>query len=246
VSPATEVAPPEIEQALQTLVTDLRAAGGENVLGIALYGGLVKGRFTPGISDLNILVVVRDTGLASLEALAPVLTAARRAHLVTAFVATADDLRHAARLFPTKIKDMQAAHRVLFGQVGLDAIAVQAQDLRFRALQDLRNTEFRLRQRAVERGADIEVLWGGVLRSLPKVAVILELTLRLRGETVPGDRPGLLRAAARALGIAALAKFAAIHRHERRPDDAAARALVSEYLQVLATLSARIEQEFRP
>jgi predicted nucleotidyltransferase len=56
---------------------------------VALYGGLVKGRFTPGISDLNVLVVVRDA-------------------------------------------------------------------------------EFRLRQRAVERGADVDALWGGVLRSLPK------------------------------------------------------------------------------
>lgn len=244
-SPVTQVSQPEVEQALQALVADLRAKGDDNILGIALYGGAVKGRFTPGISDINVLVVVREAGLGSLEALAPVLTAARRGHLVTAFVATADDLRQSAHLFPIKIKDMQAAHRVLFGKVGLDAIQVEPDALRLRALQELRNAEFRLRQRAVERGADTEVLWGGLLRSLPKMAVTLETVLRLRGEAVPGDRPGLIRAAARALGLEALAKFASIHRHERRPDDPAARALVGEYLQVLAALSARIEQEFR-
>jgi hypothetical protein len=135
---------------------------------------------------------------------------------------------------------------VLFGEVGLDAITVEPEDLRLRALQDLRNTEFRLRQRAVERGAEVGVLWGGMLRSLPKVAVTLEMMLRLRGEVVPGDRPGVFRAAARALGVEALATFAEIHRHERRPDDAAARALIGDYLQVLATLSPRIEQEVRP
>lgn len=240
-SPGTQVSPPDVEQALQALVADLRAAGGDNVQGIALYGGIVKGRFTPGISDLNLLVVVRDAGLAALEALAPVLTAARRAHQVTAFVVTPDDLRQSARLFPTKLKDMQAAHRVLFGQVPLQAIQVDAGAVRLRALQDLRNAEFRLRQRAVERGAEPAVLWGGLLRGLPKVAVTLETVLRLRGESVPADRPGVIRAAARAFGVEPFADLAGVHRHDPRPADAAARALVDKYLQALSTLCARIE-----
>jgi hypothetical protein len=32
-SPAAWIAPPELEQTLQTLVTDLRAAGGDNIVG---------------------------------------------------------------------------------------------------------------------------------------------------------------------------------------------------------------------
>jgi predicted nucleotidyltransferase len=49
---------PEIEEALAALVAQLREAAGANLLGVALYGGLAKGRFTPGVSDVNVLIVL--------------------------------------------------------------------------------------------------------------------------------------------------------------------------------------------
>src|SRR5438046_1274828 len=49
---------PEIENALAKLVQQLREAAGENLLGVALYGGLAKGRYTPGIPDSNLLIVL--------------------------------------------------------------------------------------------------------------------------------------------------------------------------------------------
>jgi len=228
-----------VESILSALVADLRAAAGDNLVGVALYGGVVKGRFTPGISDINILVVLRDAGLANLEPLAPTLTGARRAHRVSAFIATADDLRDAAHLFPVKIRDIQTAHRVLFGTVPLGDIAVDPGTLRLRMLQELKNTQFRLRQRTAERGADPAVLWGGLVQSLPKLAVVLESALRARGESVPSDRPAVLRAAARSLGLRedAMAPFAQIRRHDRRPDDGAVRVLAAAYLDLLASLS---------
>lgn len=162
---------PDVTQALDRVVTDLKAAAGANLLGVALYGGLAKGRYTPGISDVNLLVVVRDAGFGALQALAPPLTAARRSSRVAAWVVTPDDLRTAASLFPVKVHDIKSAHRVLYGNVHLDQVQVDSRDLRLRALQELRNVEFRLRQRAVERGADPSVLWGGITASLPKLAV---------------------------------------------------------------------------
>jgi predicted nucleotidyltransferase len=48
---------PELDRRLDRLVQRLREAGGGNLLGVALYGGLVKGRYTPGVSDINVLVV---------------------------------------------------------------------------------------------------------------------------------------------------------------------------------------------
>lgn len=235
---------PEIDRALETLVADLRAAAGANLLGVALYGGLAKGRFTPGISDINVLVVVRDAGFAVLEALAPVLTRARRAHRVTTFVATPGDLRATARLFPVKLADMRAAHRVLHGDVGLTAIEPDRAGLHIRAQQELKNIELRLRQRAVERGADPAVLWGGIVQSLPKLAVTLEVVLRLAGEVPPADRPAVLRAAARALGVTSerVGSLANVHRHQRRPDDAAVLDLSATYLQLLGELGAALER----
>ena len=130
VTPNAVRAPAEIERALEQLVADLRSADGTNLLGVALYGGIAKGRFTPGISDVNVLVVLRATALADLERVAPALTGARRSARVTAFVATPADLRDAARWFPVKMRDIQRAHRVLFGEVPLAQLQIDPVALR--------------------------------------------------------------------------------------------------------------------
>lgn len=233
----------DVRQSLDQLVSDLRAAVGTNVLGVALYGGLAKGRYTPGISDVNLLVVLRDAGYGALVALAPALTAARRRSRVAAWIVTPHDLSTAARLFPIKVHDIQAAHEVLFGDVHLGTLAVDRGVLELRVQQQLWNVAYRLRQRAVERGSDSRVLWGGILASLPKLAVVLESILRLRGASVPRDRPGVLRAAAVSLGLPAerMEPWASVHRDQPAPDEATITRRYAEYLALLHDLSTKIE-----
>lgn len=238
---AAVVAPPDVERVLQQLVADLRSAAGSNLVGVALYGGLAKGRYTPGISDVNVLIVVRDAGLDALEPLAPLLTAARRTGQIASFVATPADLGTLGKLFPVKIKDIQTAHRVLWGEVSLRDVEIDRGAMRLRVLQEVKNIELRLRQRAVERGAEPDILWGGVVRSLPKLAVTLEVVLRLRGQPVPTSRGEVFRAAGRALGLGdAVTPFADLHRHTGRPDDQTVRALARDYLILLKQIGDNI------
>jgi len=235
---------PEAEKALEELVAQLREAAGPNLLGVALYGGLAKGRFTPGVSDVNVLIVLAEAGLERLLPLSPAVTRALRESRVIPFVVTPEDLRASARLFPGKILDMQASHRVLWGDVHLDGLTIAPEDLRLRSRQEIKNTELRLRLRAVERGGDPEALWRGLMASLPKVAVTLETLLRLDGVAVPVDRPGLLRMAAREMGIPAdrMEPFAELHRVDRRPEDERVRRLYAAYLDLLSGISRRLEE----
>lgn len=235
---------PEIERALEALVVQLREAGGANLLGVALYGGLAKGRFTPGVSDVNVLVVVAEAGLEPMLLLAPALTAALRDFRIVPFVVTPEDLRASARLFPGKIFDIQESHRLLWGDVHLSGIRISAEDLLLRARQEIKNIELRLRLRIVERGGDPDALWRGLMGSLPKVAVNLETLLRLKGLSVPPDRPGILRLARRELGIPPeqMEPFLPLRRVDSRPEDAEVRRLYAAWLDLLAFLSRRLEE----
>lgn len=236
---------PEVDRTLERLVRQLREAAGANLLGVALYGGLAKGRYTPGISDINVLVVVGDAGLPSLLPLAPVLTAALRDTHVVPFVVTPADLRASAVLFPVKILDIQLWHRLLWGNVYLADIDVQPEPLRLRSLQELKNMELRMRLRVVERQGEPDALWRGLVRNLPKLAVTLEVLLRARGVEVPADRAGVLRQAAQQLGVplARVEPLAGLRRSDRRPDDATVRQLLAHYLDLLAELCHRLEGE---
>jgi Nucleotidyltransferase domain len=236
---------PEVDRTLERLVHQLREAAGPNLLGVALYGSLAKGRYTPGVSDINVLIVVKDANLPALLPLAPVLTAALRETHVVPFVATPADLVAAAVLFPVKLLDIQLWHRLLWGDVRLADIEVQPEPLRLRSLQELKNMELRMRLRVVERAGETDAIWRGLVRNLPKLAVTLEVLLRARGVTVPVDRPGVLRQAAQQLGIdpERMDRIACLRRVEKRPDDETVHRLLDDYLDLLAEICHRLEGE---
>jgi hypothetical protein len=237
---------PEVERTLERLVRQLREAAGSNLLGIALYGGLAKGRYTPGVSDVNVLIVVADANLPALLPLAPVLTAALRETHVVPFVVTPADLRAAAVLFPVKVLDIQLWHRLLWGDIHVAGIEVQPEPLRLRSLQELKNMELRMRLRVVERSGETDALWRGLVRNLPKLAVTLEVLLHARGVEVPADdRSGVLRLAAQQLGVSpeGMERIAGLRRVEKRPEDEAVHRLLADYLDLLAEICHRLESE---
>jgi predicted nucleotidyltransferase len=236
---------PELDRRLDRLVQSLREAGRGNLLGVALYGGLVKGRYTPGVSDINVLVVVADAGLAFLLPLAPVLTEALRESVVVPFVATPGDLHDSAALFPVKILDIQRSHRVLWGDVHLGEIRVEPAALRMRALQELKNTELRLRLQVVERGADPDAMWRALTNSLPKLAVTLETLLRARGLDVPPDRAGILRAGALELGMEPerMDRISRLRRVDPRPDEESVRERMADLLGLLTQIGRKVAGE---
>jgi hypothetical protein len=157
---------------------------------------------------------------------------------VVPFVATPEDLRESAVLFPVKILDIQRCHRVLWGGVHLEEIRVEPAAMRLRALQELKNTELRLRLQVVERAADPDVMWRALTGSLPKLAVTLETLLRARGLDVPADRAGILLAAAQEMGIEPerMERIARLRRVDPRPDEQAVRERMADLLGLLARI----------
>ena len=116
-------APAGVVAAIGRLREELAGAAGANLAGLILYGGLARGRYRPGRSDVNVIVLLHDATAASLAPLAPPLQAAWRAVRVEPMVLTPAEVRHAADAFPTKFLDIKEHHIVLAGDdpfVGLE------------------------------------------------------------------------------------------------------------------------------
>lgn len=139
--------PTDVAVALDELVTALRDAAGGNLLGLILYGGLARGRYNPGTSDINIVVVLRDISTEALVRIAPPLHAAQRARRVEPLIITPRELPRLAIAFPTKILDIQRRHVVLTGDDPFAGIDVSREHIRLRVEQELRNLALRLRRR---------------------------------------------------------------------------------------------------
>src|SRR5689334_8191490 len=142
-------APPEIRAAITRLRDDLTAAAGTNLVGLILYGGVARGRYRPGKSDINLVVLLNDTRAAALGVIAPLLRAAWRAWRVEPFILNSSEVARLSVTFPTKLLDIARHHIVIFGADPFADVQVSREQVRLRIEQSLRNSELRLRRRYV-------------------------------------------------------------------------------------------------
>jgi hypothetical protein len=241
--PKTSLTPEAtLERTLRHLVQRLREVGGDNLLGVAVYG--LPARQRPGAKnrEINVLVVLSNASLSALLPLATVLTSAQRQSQVASVVATPADLRAEAQLFPARMLEMRRSHRLLHGDVHLDRLEISPQGLRFAALQEIKNLESRMRHRVVNHGTDPDLLWAGLAQSVAHLTSILETVLYAGGQPSPAERSEVLRLAGAELDIepARLEPLAALRPATRRPPDETVRETLDSYLRLLADLGQRL------
>jgi hypothetical protein len=143
-----------------------------------------------------------------------------------------------AHLFPARLLEIRLTHRLLYGDVHLERLEISPRGLRFAALQELKNLEIRLRHRILDRGTDADLLWAGIVQSLPRLVAILETVLYARDGERPATRPDVLRLGGEALGIdpSRLEPIHALRLRTSRPTDEAVREELGGYLALLADL----------
>jgi hypothetical protein len=242
--PMLPSAPPAIAAALDRLKTDLSNSAGNNLAGLILYGGLSRGRYRPGKSDVNVVVLLREATSAVLAAIAPALRTARRAANVVPLILTLAEVPAAARVFPTKFLDIKEHHVVLLGEDPFAGLDVPREQLSWRAVQELRNLSLRLRHRFVADAGDADAQAASLTVLARPLAIQLIGLLRLAGKEVPKDdrTAAVFEAAATAFDLdgAALASLAALRQGERVPGDVTE--LFGRMLAVLARATAEAER----
>lgn len=143
----TAPGPEAARAAARELVTALAGAWGENLEAAALYGSLVGGGYTPGQSDVNLLLVVRDASPAALAPGGNLLRAAAAQLRAVPFILTRAELHASADVFPIKFLLMRHHHEPLSGPDVLAELEVTEANLRLRCEQELRNGLLRFRHR---------------------------------------------------------------------------------------------------
>ncbi|MEK6288481.1 MAG: hypothetical protein AABO57_22415 [Acidobacteriota bacterium] len=233
-------APPEIRDAISRLADDLTRAAGANLAGLILYGGLARGRYRAGKSDINIVVLLGDTSTESLAAIAPILRAAWRAVRAEPFIVKVSEVPRLAEVFPTKVLDIQTHCIVLMGQNPFAGVAVSREQIRLRIEQGLCNLALRLRRRYMSIFDDPRSLATTLADAAVPFKVELTALLQLAGKDEPSESTSaaVLESAAAAFDLdrEALSQMAALRRDASLPED-----LAGLYDRVLGAISRAAE-----
>ena len=168
---------------LDRAVAAMRQALGENLCSCSLYGSAVRGNAVEGVSDLNVLIILREPTPAAHRALADVLAAYPR---IDPFILSRVGFERSARAFATKFQSIRRNYRLLHGEDVLAGLKFEPQMERFLCEQAIRNLRLRLVYAFVTR-KEKKLYVRHLAQQVTPLFVQFSEALRLSGIEVPKD-----------------------------------------------------------
>ena len=231
------------EKKIEEFVSRLRQAAGANLLSIVLYGSTVSGEFHPKFSDINLLCVFRDLSFAALEHLAPELSWWRRQKQPSPLLMTREELEHASDTFVIELIDIQAHHRVLFGEDLVAQLTIATQFHRVQVEYELREKLIVLRQGVLLAADDKTQLWELMVRSLSTFITLIRHALMLAGERPPDTKREIIKLGALRFNFESLPFEEILNVREGKTDKKLnAKEVAAPYLRAVEQITAAVDR----
>lgn len=198
---AIERLPAAARPAIQELAAGLIAAAADNLAALVVYGSAARGGFEEGSSDIDVIVVLRDTALPQLVALSQPLLQARFKARVEAMVLKLRELPEASDVFPLFYDDVRSRHLAVVGSDPFAGLTISDAHRRLRIEQELREARIRMRRAAVDAMGIDAALTGAIARKVKQVRGPIHALLRLKGIECDDALEAVLRESGRAFGL---------------------------------------------
>ncbi|MFA6028398.1 MAG: nucleotidyltransferase domain-containing protein [Elusimicrobiota bacterium] len=174
-----------MKEKLEPVAAALREALKEDLAALVLYGSAARGKHAEG-SDVNLLVVLKDSALDAVERAARVLAGEKTLKLRPVFM-TEEELARSGDVFPLEYRDILAGYDVLHGADPLKGLRVDTGNLRHQLEFELRSKLMRLRSEWPALRSDPKALKAALAAAGPSFARLCAEAAVL-GVRVPPER----------------------------------------------------------
>ncbi|MGQ0713028.1 MAG: hypothetical protein ACT4PJ_04770 [Gemmatimonadaceae bacterium] len=229
---------------LDDLVSQLRAAYGDELRCVVLYGSAAVGEQLGKRSDLNVLVIVRRIDVALLRREAAIARAWADGGNPPPLTLTEAEWSASADIFPMEYSDILERHRVLHGTPPFEGVRPNREHLRLQTENEAMGKLIQFRQGILATGGDHRRILDLLRDSISTFMVIFRSVVRLHGEKPPRDQEELSAMVGRLAGFDA-APFAKVVRHVRGMEkltEQETSAVLSGYLESLHRLVEHIDR----
>jgi|SRR5215813_2616891 len=186
---------------LEKLIDDLRAAHGENLASVVLYGSAAAGDEAGGRSDHNLLIALKRITTDDLRAADKVMQAWEKLGQQIPVYFTMAELQDAADVFPIEFLQMEKARKILFGRDPFEFVQISPANLRRQTEYELRIKLIRLRRLYIPASSSAEKLSQLMSDSLGSFAALFRAVLILLEEEPPIAKQDSVRATVRRLNL---------------------------------------------
>lgn len=189
---------------LDDLVSQLRAAYGDVLSAVVLYGSAAGGEHHEKRSDMNILVIAKTLTVSAMRAAGAVARAWGEAGHPPPLTLTEVEWRSSVDVFAMEHADILQRHKILYTSPTFDlkyGVTVSPRDLRLQLEYEALGMLLRLRGRVLTSDHDaakrLEILVSGT----SQVLVLFRAILRVRDEVPPPDNEALCKLTASHAGF---------------------------------------------
>ena len=186
---------------LDELVGQLRAAYGNALRSVVLYGSAAAGEHIAKKSDYNVLVIVDALDASRLAAASAAARAWAESGNPAPLTLTQQEWRGSSDIFPMEYADILERHRVLYGDPPFDGIHVDHADLRLQLEQEAMGKLIKLRQGTLAAGNDGDRQLDLLAASASPVMIVFRAFLRLHDVKPPTDNVKLTEQVASRAGF---------------------------------------------
>ncbi len=226
----------KVEKAFVPLVRDVFS---NKLVSVILYGSAVKGRFSDGISDVNVLILIAEESPDEVISLGKKSSRLIWKNRITPLILTISEFINSADVFPMEYLDIRNSRKVIYGSDVTEKLQITKANLRHQVEEQLRGS--------------ITSLRGTLLRGRGKAAVskrflkewfgaqnaLFRGLLRLKGEDeIPSDPEEIAGRLSEVFGVStdALRDISRFRNGEKLDPNTVVKKLLSLLSQVAASV----------
>jgi predicted nucleotidyltransferase len=177
----------------QSYLSNLNEVFGSNLLSVMLYGSYVSGDFVPGVSDVNVLVILDHSDTNSVMQLGRNTSRMMRKYNITPLILTKNEFVNSADVFPMEYADIKRRNKVLSGSDETSSLVLEIDNLRHQLEERLRGSAASLRQMLIAARGRKRVLKANLRAVYGTLKAVCRGLLTLKGvDEIPSEWPAII------------------------------------------------------
>jgi len=192
--------PQKVKNNLEDFTKRLKDVYKDGLVSVILYGSAASGEFAAKHSNINLLIVLRDTGLGNLTKIAKTINTPRFQTL-NPFFFTEEYMACSTDVFPIEFLDMKENYALIYGKDVLKNLHIDIKNLRFQCEHELKAKLINIK-RLYLRTRNERELKNLMLQSFTSVVHLLRNLIRLKGKVPSYSKDVLIKEISKEFGIA--------------------------------------------
>lgn len=177
---------------VESLVADYQGVFGEQLISVIMYGSAVTHEYKPGISDINIAIVLKDNSIKQIAKSMNLQKKWVKIKVSTPFFMTEQYIHNACDTYPIEYLDMRSNYRVLYGEDVLEQLEIKREHIRLQCERELRGAAIHLRRSFVQCAGNNKMLSDLLNASIRRLIPVFKGLLALKGHTIPKSKSDII------------------------------------------------------